>query len=707
MSQWHKLPTEVLQIMFEHLQRDFVKTAPSKDLTYKTIRECLRVCRGWREPAHQFLYSRQPLVFDLVSKFDDFLQVVNNGKAIFNFGRYVLKLEFPHDSIFFNPIFKRLMKLIPVVFPNLQTIIPGHPAMGERKPYYLALLSFKQREPNVWPNFNMIAEPTANEDIEFYNACNIEFLKSIQHLTMVDRIYYNAYKNRIEQPQSQVLYETEFNHLVDHLQDFKKLRTLTIHKTTHKSIQQFDNVIEKTSKSLSTLTINLYSPTKKKEEKEDHDVDLTTVTARPRINHLSGSFILYNDNTLEYIMKKFSHIKKFKMDNTLQNQELMDKASNHYTPTILAKFLSYVYRLLAGYKMTGLYIKDIANVLSIMEPSFYQEMMARNLNIRYKRPSEIIPTKSTMEATELISMEGFLETIVTFIEGETWKSRMEHMDLIEKCGRAVNSLKISSNRNSNDILNEFTQHMSVKLAQGYFLDHIFQHCTKLRELKVYNSVIKQLNPTMQKNTSVRQLHLTGCQLYKDALSEMSARLPFVKWLYLENIQFLAFKGVIIDSNHITLDLPYSNLDMLSVTYGLGTTAAKETRIYTSISLKFSTLTGERFFIVKVDDQEDSMRSISSSFYGRPYPTVTMDQYHANLNKKFNLSFHIRCQSIKSFHLMYSNPFCLFRNIAISNCQQGKEGGNAGTGANAAGGSQKQQQQDNSSNSNDSSSNAEN
>jgi hypothetical protein len=83
---------------------------------------------------------------------------------------------------------------------------------------------------------------------------------------------------------------------------------------------------------------------------------------------------------------------------------------------------------------------------------------------------------------------------------------------------------------------------SIKLAYGYILDFLFEHCKLLSKLEVYHCILEQLNPTTKKSNSVTEVHINECFMCKDALPEISARLPEMKTLRLINPRFVTYKG---------------------------------------------------------------------------------------------------------------------------------------------------------------------
>lgn len=165
-----------------------------------------------------------------------------------------------------------------------------------------------------------------------------------------------------------------------------------------------------------------------------------------------------------------------------------------------------------------------------------------------------------------------MEFSVTYSNKREEDTKLPHLDLVERCGSMVENLWSQNNWLNISIETSQTPY-ELDMERGYFMDHLFNKCPNMKNFTITDIRLNQCDPN---NTCISNslTRLTMCNtiLSKDALPELSSRLPSLKVLTLNGCETKDLKKDAdgsastndYDRYDTAVDMQNSSLDSLSV-----------------------------------------------------------------------------------------------------------------------------------------------
>lgn len=207
---------------------------------------------------------------------------------------------------------------------------------------------------------------------------------------------------------------------------------------------------------------------------------------------------------------------------------------------------------------------------------------------------------------------------------------MPHLELLERYGHRFKHLNFEFSSRTDG-----SKHVR-DLARGYLLDYIFKHCPNLEALCLTDCPLQRCSPSMSKNHSITFLrvdlmHITTLAFF---FYKLSIRMVALKEIY------VSIRGT-IRQPQLTFDVPYTNLDTMSLTL----------EGWRRITIGFRIMTENEVLFYKYYLREDKPELIESNIeeYDAIDACIRSDRDFA---RRFYLICCLRCKSIKELTLRF-------------------------------------------------------
>lgn len=554
---WTKLPPEILEIIFT------VNGIDRQELFLYEL-----VCQNWKSTAQRLAYAelefyklREYKLSDVNDKHcgDDLntrlkrwissLQVSDQGPWI-----HVKKLNSGviWDE-FIEPEDQRATYLdrFAELFPSLEHLEIRNP----NATFYLELT--RLHRDGKWHNMKTIAEPSDNQSIPAYVDCALEFSDSLTHLELADKIVsFGA------QPGNDILHTNQFDLLVKKIHGFTQLNSLKICKYNYRAgnldVESFDSIIDN-CKTLTSVKYKVYNPksgTSTVDDGNSTTIDISSVRERPHISKVGISAMTLSDQTLQYIMQKYPKLNSLSIIYTINDV-------CQYSTTILGRFFSFLCN-----------IKDLQLASMTLNTQTFEEAFAHHIettaaattssasrmdyNFRmYFGSDRIISAGAQQDNNVKIAMRTNARDTIFMDLKYKKKQISQFVDTIRRCGQYMDHLFLDFDHIALITTSEEDEYNN-NMENGYLLDHVLKHCTKLYKLYLNMYSLDRCNSDVRINNSITRLDLDGCRIADDVLAQISIRLPSLKDLNIERCEFAHLP------NFIRIDMKQTRFDSLSI-----------------------------------------------------------------------------------------------------------------------------------------------
>lgn len=179
-----------------------------------------------------------------------------------------------------------------------------------------------------WNFIKKIPVAFEREDIPYYATTALAFKSSLTSLTCNDE--------GVERKPYSYL-DKQYDRLASKLEQFISLEHITIYKNTDERFQDFELLLNKCPK-LKKLHISITNTVE--DQATPSTIDLKKIEIHPTITKISGSFIIDDDNTMNYIMHKFPNLRKLSIEYAYNNEKVIIRHLN-ITARTLSKFIRY------------------------------------------------------------------------------------------------------------------------------------------------------------------------------------------------------------------------------------------------------------------------------------------------------------------------------------------------------------------------------
>ncbi|KAI8091045.1 uncharacterized protein B0P05DRAFT_297696 [Gilbertella persicaria] len=141
------------------------------------------------------------------------------------------------------------------------------------------------------------------------------------------------------------------------------------------------------------------------------------------------------------------------------------------------------------------------------------------------------PTASENIGVDYVSNSTFYMRLTSYVGNQYSK----FLDVIQKAGSIITGLNVELEKIYMSTLlhqNEAIRNMTC----GHYLDDIFAFCVNMKKVVIENANIVMCKPESGMKNSIETLKLSQVQYYSPLLFELSARLPNLKYLTINNFK---------------------------------------------------------------------------------------------------------------------------------------------------------------------------
>jgi hypothetical protein len=625
MRSWGNLPEEILQLIFESNGKSFYKL--SSGIQQEDIYQCMRVCKNWKLPAQHVGYYM--VVFTNEASLLKLVRAFSNSKD--SPGHFVKHLGmYYHGKKSFRDTCIRYLDSLATLLPRVEYLdLPN-----TNPDFYSKLIDIHSN--SNWKSLKYWGHPD-QDCLDLYATCALLYKDTVNNLLMCDKPW-------VGEASDNSLYYGQYRRLYNKLDQFSSIEDLYFRRHSNDSVEQFDSVFIKVPK-VKILNIGIYPVADRVVPRSNQPtIDLSLVAPQPSVESFDLSSAMYDDNSLLYIMHKFPSVKslhinterdEFDEDDYIHSK-LISTDSN-ITAATLAKFIDFT-------TATQHYSVDINLKCRVIADALLEYSEGRGANafgplvLKYvAHSSEQLRNAENENSAELLLRKTqFWEykngiTIHYNAKGH----QLPHLYAIERCGQFVEVLIIQMDADNVKLkqISKETNRDAYNLATGYYLDHIFLHCPKLKRLYLENSEFVHCNPNITQSKSITHLHLNKVTFGSDMFPELSARLPSLK--YLEMINCQSFSLLMSNTHDGFVDMGYTSFDSIYMKY------TYSNLIMEYFFVKISTEKGEKYFKLTMDPE------------ARNYATENIDirQYEEiSLRGVRTFKIHLRCKSINAIHI---------------------------------------------------------
>lgn len=553
MKSWKTIPPEILELILAHINDD------EKDLDCKQdLFECEIVCRPWRSTARRVVYAYITLTNEESTK-----KLIASATIIDQAGEDIGELVKTLDldlslsdeyCITYLPKFTKL-------FTSLEHLKARMPS----DIFYQVL----EQCDATWKYLKRIPEPYFETSIEHYGTLACKYQATLTTLLCDD-----SHSSLPPAPPA-----NDSNSLV---RRFPKLTHLKLKRFSNHPLESFDSIVEGCP-SLNSFDFNI-RPQRMviitgefNSQQDEVVIDLNKIVARPAIKRVRGLVVIYNDQTLIYLMQKYPQLHLLDInyrDAVDRKFRVIDSDGRcTFSPNIVAQFISYIQEIPTHNIQFQLPVNTLHQALSHYGTISSPSDLLHALSISYKAGSHLhyyIPAEVDDEPNAVIQISNTSSNAndnrsnlqISYSSSDAL-SVQPHLVLIEKFGAQLDQLSIS-------ISSEFIPGRPNISVLALCLDEVFKHCINLRHLTIYEStfVFSVIHNSYITNSSITDLVLTDITiLNQDVLYNISRSLPSLKNLVVDHCKFesLSWTGALAserDEGHV--DMKYTSFDTLSI-----------------------------------------------------------------------------------------------------------------------------------------------
>ncbi|GAA5800121.1 hypothetical protein HPULCUR_005544 [Helicostylum pulchrum] len=528
----------------------------------KNVRRCIFVCKSWRASAEPVFYTN--FTTHNRYKFQKFLKCMKEYPH--------LSKHVKHISIDKSLNIKELTEMA-LAFPNLESLS----AEANRK-FYMGLVQIP--EEIQWKNFGSVPNPDRTKDISVYVDCVLKYSSTFTSLILADKILLGPGETEDDfgRVSSRIVAsgKAQFERLRENLHLFRILKSLYIaDRHSDKSFEFYDDILEKCP-TLEKVDFEIRPITaSKKSTLSIGPINIDAIQPREGIREIMVEGpLLYNDNSLRYVMRKFPNLRKIYLNRVEQfykEKKSLNKivaASKNFSLDVVSDFFVYVENIPKHH--LGLFKTEL-NIAQCMKQFIQKRGSDRMLSPLIIRQSvkEGSTYLADIEITNCSEFRGHYNKDDMVISLQDVPTGLVLPELIKECGCYLTKLDLVLSFSELDNIATNEQYTEAYLfLTGYFLDRVFTHCSNLTVLTVKGARLIQCDPQLSTNNSITRFCLANTDIHPEVFPQISARLTALKSLQLNSC---GFKGMVLkgagNCPYIEVVMPDTNLELLDIGHG--------------------------------------------------------------------------------------------------------------------------------------------
>ncbi|KAI7894558.1 uncharacterized protein EV154DRAFT_548973 [Mucor mucedo] len=591
MREWKDLPFEVLATIFGDLE----------DLS--DVIECQHTCKKWILAAQERLY-RRVLILDVnkIEFFTDTIVATDAGRFVKAIKLFVFK-EYRLQSM--------MIGILATHCPNIESITGIH-----IKNVWKDIAKYHD-----WGYFKRLKEIKFTLDASEYH----DYMETMIHLRK------NMTKLVLKNTISNVDLRTEYKILLQNLHEFPKLSVLVAEIQTTANIFALES-IGSCSTTLKEVKFTAIPPTKKVKPNPVLDRDLKLVIPRPSLKILSVEGVYLKPNIIEYLMYKFPQL------DSLNFNEFDDSFSSGGTlfelPMIgrgvtMHKFFIYLSRMKSFTVRGKLEEEELIKMIDIYRFGLLKEdtitvhfCSERTIDDHFLPCIELKRESSKENQPQLIRITkpNHLPTytVLKVRQGRHDAMRLTPQEMfVLKSGAMIKELK-----------------MEAKVAP-FIIKDILSCCISLKALTIANMNLSYrqmsyLFPGDLQNSTIEVLTLDNCDwAMKNAFCNWLAHaLPSLQYLEFNHCMWMVYASDVL--GHHEINMPGIRFEQVKINKSCDI-------VPDDVSHAFLQINDDQFYLLGCDN------------VCRPY---AKEEYQALCEEKTYERFHIICESLKTFILLY-------------------------------------------------------
>ncbi|KAG2236904.1 hypothetical protein BDF21DRAFT_413457, partial [Thamnidium elegans] len=610
---WDNLPQEVL-----------LKILQEVEATYSHgLLECQLTCRSWK-PISQLLFYSSLHLSNIVDAYTALNTISTN-----HLNNAVRKVSF-ENRLTESPRMEQFFPLFFKTCPSITTIESAH---TKDESFWAKLLRECMKGTLTKVEKIPMADLCRDAGIKIYGYVSIELCSTLTSVQIWDY------------PKSEPSFQN--NQVALNLHKFPRLKRLTAYVGGVYNASKIAPLIQD-CKQLESLSIINHPDRRVLYSHRGADSSLPLPKPMMGIKTIKTNMVTITPNLINQLIHGFPKLTKLILNPTIESdfnlESDLDEEINFLDRMQVegygilydtwSQFISHIYKNIKTFELSALFLIDmpefVINLIQITEFKDYGGLL-RIMYVRRNNFIDIEPYIGISSAENIIKI--VYETKTTYNSSIVGIARLPHMDLIELVGNKVKRLLVSISPVTHFGDEESDLYL---IAGGYFLDHIFSHCTELTELTVSDAHLIDCNLDYAVSNSITTLRLVECLVCPGILPQLSQRLPHLADFVFCYSCFVSAAGQILQTNKsISIDLPFTTLNSLSIEF--------LNRIYGDCN---------QFHLRIRKSNGESVYYIGKAWMEFDKSTKTI--YQESLNCSTSLSVEINCVDLKSMFLETQN-----------------------------------------------------
>lgn len=364
----------------------------------------------------------------------------------------------------------------------------------------------------------------------------------------------------------------EYKEFISRIKEFPNLQHLEIIQYCRHDLGYFDAIVDDCQK-LKSFKIDKSF----KDWVSDKEILPTIIKKHHEIQKLHCHWSsVNNDDLLKYVMEKFPNLQEIIIDLNLWESPVYPSS---VLPDVMTSFLQYVFNI-PKFKFGFLLNKeDFIDIwLNFAALTGYNGKIEMNFN-------------SDASGSEGVIVNFKKDQTVFYLPPKQLNATHHHVEFLSRVGSLITSLYLNNR--------QFEMYSKSELAREDLLNkeediyQILQLCPSLQELRLCIPILKHgLGKGYSYHNKLKSLSvgIYGTNPALEYLQRVSLHVPNLKELHINDVELLDFD----DHRIITIDLPNTHLDLLTLTCELPDGCFE--RYQLSCSIRLNTNSGSLFFI---------------------------------------------------------------------------------------------------------------
>ncbi|KAI8641896.1 hypothetical protein BD408DRAFT_196958 [Parasitella parasitica] len=540
------LPVEIQYLVFSYL--------PRSDLF-----QCQESCKCWYWPAQKYAYKNILLKYQAQAE-----KYIGTISTLQELGLLAESIDLDH--VFLPPFyavsadrFEILLRLAELC-PNVKYLNTNDANSG----FFKSLLPAYQKG-----HFQLLVNipvPKGWAVFRDYMQCVMAMRKKLTRITIGDTTNRQCYFDDIFQ-------DDFMDEMVEKLDEFTNLKSLSLIKHTDKYIFEFDDIIEKCpqlySFSFTTYSLKRIASIGFFNHLGDDvytRVDLQQIRARPRIRSFKGNFLLMSTESLKYIMFKFPRLQYLEINTNSQDHQLVadiKTREDELSPEITVQFLVCLSQMKSA-KFHNVYM---ANAIDFLAKFLNTSSFKGSVEIKYKTEDHSYISadnpmlhfdfyrSSCLGSNKISAVFERATQYEKALIREQEADSLPHLAMLRASGSYIHHL--SFNTANQKAIQDF------ETIGGCLFNDALNYCSSLESLTMVGCSLLGYHATstcQTRSSSAKRLSLSHCQLEKDDLTRISVSMPALEHLSLVDCAY--FRGTM---RTIVIDMPTTLLNTLIFT----------------------------------------------------------------------------------------------------------------------------------------------